>query len=153
MNRRSKSALFLMEQVIVIAVFAICAAACVRILAVSYITARETRDMSNALLAAQSAAETYKAAAGDIDLTAEILGGAASGEAESLRVYYNDKWGVSEERDAAYILRLISAPPREGAVLLLTGELSVEKITGEEILSFPVAARASAAARRGAGYE
>ena len=146
MNRRSKSALFLMEQLIVIAVFAICATACVRILTVSYMTASQTRDMSNALLAAGAAAETYKAASGDIGASADILGGASgvTEGAETLLVYYDDNWLISSRDNAAYVLRLISAPSGEGAVVLMTGELSVSKVTGtvigEEILSFPVAA-------------
>jgi len=44
MVRRSRSTLFLMEQLIVIAVFAICAAACVKILTTSYFMAKQTRD-------------------------------------------------------------------------------------------------------------
>ena len=143
MNRRSKSALFLMEQLVVIGVFSICAAACIWILTVSYITTSNTRDMSNALLISAQAAESYKAAAGNFGKTAEILGGTSSvvGGDEVMLVYYDSSWSLSAEEDAVYFLKLRSAPPREGNVYLLSGELSVNKIAGEEILSFPVAAR------------
>ena len=149
MSRRSRSTLFLMEQLIVIAVFAICAAACVSILTASYLMARDTRDMSNAVLAAESAAESYKAFSGDLGKTAELLEGlivSYSGEDAGLVVYYDNHWRPTHiATDAEYILRLTGEPPQVGASVLRLGELSVERITGEEILSFPVAVNAGGA--------
>ena len=141
MVKRSKSTLFLMEQLIVIAVFAICAAACVWILTVSYFTARETRDMRYALIAAQSAAETYKATGGDIGAAAWVLGGSAEGAdgaEQVLSVYYDASWRVSGNGGADYVLRI--APGPQGAPHLMRGELTVETSDGREILAFPVAA-------------
>ena len=63
---RSKSTLFLMEQLVVIAVFAICAAVCVYILARSYLMTVEAVDSRHALLIAENAAEMYKAFDGDV---------------------------------------------------------------------------------------
>jgi hypothetical protein len=142
-NRRSRSALFLMEQLIVVAVFAVCAAACVRILTESYFIASETRDISNAIHAAESGAECFKAVSGDIEKVAEILGGKTirvDGDAVAI-VYYDRNWRVCNEEDAVYRLRLISETPESEPRSLLTGELSVEKLTGEVIVSLMVAAR------------
>ena len=72
MAGRSKSTLFLMEQLVVIAVFAICAAVCVYILAVSYLMTVDAVDTRNALLVAESAAEMYKAFDGDVARIAEL---------------------------------------------------------------------------------
>jgi len=72
MAGRSKSTLFLMEQLVVIAVFAICAAVCVYILAISYLMTVDAVDTRNALLVAESAAEMYKAFDGDLVRVAEM---------------------------------------------------------------------------------
>ena len=139
---RSRSTLFLIEQLIVIAVFAVCAAACVRILADSYITASDSRDLSNALLAAESGAESFKATGGDVTLVASLMGGRTDnirGQNAAI-VYYDKQWNICPEDSAQYKLSLICNDPAERPALL-EGELSVEKITGEELLSFTVVAR------------
>ena len=139
MNRRSGSTLFLMEQLIVVATFAICAAACIKILTASYIMAADASDISNAIRAAETGAECYKAVSGDIGEMARILGGGAVviDGASAAVIYYDKDWTACEEQDAYYMLRLISGKP--GPAALLSGELSVEKLTGEEILAFSVA--------------
>jgi hypothetical protein len=142
--KRSRSTLFLMEQLIVVAVFAVCAAACVKILTASYFMANETRDKSNAIKVAESGAECYKATSGDIAATAELIGGTVSGSGgyPEAVLYYNEDWVVCGEGDAAYLFRLISYGRQQtGASALSTGQLSVEKLTGEVIVSFPVASR------------
>ena len=143
MSTRSKSTLFLIEQLIVIAVFAICATACIRIVTNAYFMARDTRDVSNALIAAQCGADSFKAVAGDFEKTAMLMGGITENRdgAAVLVVYYDDRWQVSGKDNAYYILCLSTdrreAPPRD----LISGKLSVEKISGGEILSIPVAVR------------
>ena len=142
MNNRSRSTLFLIEQLIVIAVFALCAAACVRILADSYFTANNSRDLSNALLVAESGAESFKATGGDIDLIAGLMGG----NTDSFRgspaavIYYDKQWNVCSEGSAYYKLLLVCNEPAERPALM-EGELSVEKITGEELIFLTVVAR------------
>jgi len=143
MNTRSRSTLFLIEQLIVIAVFAICAAACVRIITSAYYTARESRDINNAIHAAESGAECYKAVEGNIGKTASILGGEVGNAqgADVAFVYYNSKWQVCAETDAdaRYVMRLIGAGSGSGALLFISGELSVQRLTGERLISFPLA--------------
>ena len=132
-----------MEQLIVIAVFAICAAACVRILVASYLMATEGRDMSNAIRAAESGAECYKAVSGDVVKMAEIMGGnsAETGSGATAIVYYDKNWSVCDEQYAEYILRAIRENRLMGSTVLLSSELSVEKLSGEVIITIPVAAR------------
>ena len=142
MNNRSRSTLFLIEQLIVIAVFALCAAACVRILADSYFTANNSRDLSNALLVAESGAESFKAAGGDVGSTASLMGGTAekSGATGTAIVYFDRQWQVCGESAAFYKLSLACTDPAERPALY-EGELLVEKITGEELISLTVVAR------------
>ncbi|MDR0273537.1 MAG: hypothetical protein LBI27_09500 [Clostridiales bacterium] len=65
--KKSKSSLFLMEQIVVITVFAICAAVCVKILSLSFIMTDDAVVTRNALLAAENAAESFKAFSGDLE--------------------------------------------------------------------------------------
>ena len=142
MNANSKSTLFLIEQLIVVAVFAICAAACTTILTASYFIATESRDLNNAIHIAEGGAESFKAVGGDIGKTAHILGGAATddGGAAVAVVYYDKHWQVSAEADAYYCLSLKARAPEPAAPLLSTGDLSVDKLTGERLIGFEVAA-------------
>ena len=144
MTHRSKSTLFLIEQLIVIAVFAVCAAACIRILTSAYFTANDSQATSHAVLRAESAAEIFKAVDGDIDTIASILGGTSGTQADGVSgvaVYYDSSWQVSNEGNASYQLGLVIYAPGDQKAGLLEGEIWVEKITGEELVAFPVATR------------
>ena len=72
-KEKSKSTLFLIEQIIVIAVFAICAAICVRIIVSAYLMTADAVDTRNALTLAESAAESFKALDGDAALIHAVL--------------------------------------------------------------------------------
>ena len=144
MNNRSRSTLFLIEQLIVVAVFAICAAACVRIITSAWYTARESRDINNAIHAAESGAESYNAVVGDLGKAAAVLGGKVGSVdgASAALVYYDSKWYVCAEadEDARYVMRLKSEGPEPGGSFLIPGELSVLRLTGETLVAFPLAA-------------
>ena len=146
-NRRSRSALFLMEQLIVVAVFALCAEACVRILTASYFMATETRDLSNALRTAESAAECYKAVSGDIGKLAEVLGGSEGYDGTGAAIiYYDNDWLVCDANDAMFMLRVVGGLPNAGLPTLLSGDLTIEKVTeepSETIVALKLAANTS----------
>jgi Tfp pilus assembly protein PilE len=114
--------LFLMEQLIVILVFAICAAVCMRLFVTSYIMVDETSDLNSALLAVESAAETYKATGGDIERMTQILRDTLPG--------FETDYFLSVTTDVSS-----ETPSVKAAVL------TVSKPTGEEIISVIVAAR------------
>lgn len=136
MSKRSNSSLFLMEQIVVIIIFAVCASACVKIFVESYLTTVQAQAISHALLVAESGAETYKAVAGDIAQLAETLGGErqANGEAD---VYYNSEWQVCSLEEAVYVLRI--EPLNDAAPLCV--DLAVVKIAeAEQLITFTVAA-------------
>jgi len=146
MNQRSKSTLFLIEQLIVVAVFAVCSAACVKILATAYFSAKESTEISNAILIAESAAESYKAVSGDVAEVARLLGGTSDSSESSVAatVYYDKQWQVCGLDEASYIFRLIGIKPGNPSWLLLSGEILIASLAGEEILSLAVAARIGA---------
>jgi len=134
---KSRTTLFLIEKLIVIVVFALCAAACVEIFTEAFLMASDSRNMNYALVAAKNGAERLKAN-GDMSGTAEALGGRHNDSGlESVIVYYDGDWQASSEAGAAFVMRLSRI---EGEPPHLC-RLSVEKIGGEEILSFTAAAR------------
>lgn len=76
---RSKTGLFMMEMIIVILFFAVSAAVCVKIFAASDKMEQKSVDINQAVLIGESAAESYKAAGGDLAKAAELVGGKVSG--------------------------------------------------------------------------
>ena len=135
MYTHSKSTLFLMEQIIVIAVFALCAAVCVNIFVESYLMTVGSRQKNDAIIIAENYAECYKAVSGDLNAAASIIGASLSNGA--LKTYYNDEWNVCAEDDAAFLVTLRQY--RDGA--LHKGDISVNKTDGEVIVNFSVAVR------------
>ena len=139
MHNRSKSTLFLMELLIAILVFALCAAVCVKTFVTSHMMVLESKDRNNALIIAENCAEVHKALRGELEEASTVLGGRVSENGNTLVVYYDKKWQVCEEKDSAYTLSLTN---RNEAALVL-GDISVLEASGREILSFTAAARRS----------
>jgi len=143
MTQRSKSTLFLIEQLIVIAVFAICAVACVSILSAAYFNTNDSNSTRHAILKAESSAEVFKATGGDFSVVANTMGGIVkqgdSGTA-IIVVYYNSLWQNCEEEDASYVLTIeVDAMWNPYDFEFSTADLSVGKITGEELVAMEVA--------------
>lgn len=72
---RSKTPLALMEQLVMVLVFALAAALCLRCFVLSNQLSERNALRDEAVLAAQSAAETVKSCGGDYERTAELLNG------------------------------------------------------------------------------
>jgi len=150
MTQRSKSTLFLIEQLIVIAVFAICAVACISILTTAFFYATDSKATSHAVLKAESAAEVFKTTGDDFAALASILGGSASpvslskGGVSVVTVYYDNTWYVSDEANAGFVLHLvIESVQTIGEHDFISGNVFVERISGEELVTLKVAVRHS----------
>ena len=130
MTQKSKSTLFLIEQLIVIAVFAICAAACVSILTAAYFYTNDSSATSNAIIKAESAAEVFKATGGDVYAVADIMGGSAFFDVTSdkLLIAYNSDWQI-DYYNASYILQLMVHPPDSSGIVI--GELHVFRFVND----------------------
>lgn len=88
MNNRGKSGLFLMELMIALLIFALCACVCVAIIAKASANLTESRDMSNALILSQNHAELIKSGKeteGKTDYYSEDLAAASKDNS----VYYS----------------------------------------------------------------
>jgi len=134
--------LFLMEQLIVILIFTICAAVCVKIFFASYTMTSESRDTNYALLAAENGAECYKAAGGAAEDTAALLEGIALDGAVS--VYYDAVWSPCQADTAVYVMTLSEPESENPDPALIRSQLSVQRLTGEALISFQVTARRDA---------
>jgi len=131
---RSKVPLLLMEQMIMLLVFALAAALCVRafVLADSRSLHNEARD--RALTVAQNTAELYKSFRGDAESVAARVGGSLQNE--GLSIAYDKDWQPTE-RETAYLLTvtpLLDENPRLGKA-----ELSVTDESGETLITLPLA--------------
>ena len=135
MESRSRSMLFLMEQMIAIIVFAFCAAVCVRIIAEANILANHSNDMKNAIIVSENGAECFKAFSGDPDKITATLGGSYTGSKEDalITIYYDDEWMVSESGGAAYIMSI--------RIYEKSGDISVSRVSGDELISLKVSVR------------
>ncbi|MCL2703736.1 MAG: hypothetical protein FWE91_09035 [Defluviitaleaceae bacterium] len=135
-NSHSRYALFLIEQLLVILVFALCAAVCVSIFADSYIMAGKTGDQNHAITIAGSGAEAFKSVGNNAGRLAELLGGITDGDA--VRVYYGTDWRLANHNNAVYEMTLTFqyADPN-----LQMCSVSVDIIGGDNIITFTVAAQ------------
>ena len=116
MNRpteRSRTTLFLIELAIALGVFAFCAAVCLGVFGTAKRLTRESDALSGASVAAQSAAECYKAAAGDLTACAALLNTAP--ENGTLTLGYDETWHRTAEK-VAFELVLVPRGERHAEV-------------------------------------
>lgn len=130
---RSRSTLFLMEQLVVIAVFAICAAVCVQIISVAREMTADAVDTRHALMVAENAAEVFKATGG--------------GESSSdMYIYYDKNWRSTIYRTSAYFILALNAHEGENSVNF--ADISVRRLADDRhFLTLEVAARQTRGAR------
>lgn len=134
-HNSSKSSLFLMELIIVILFFSICAAICIQVFASAKQLADNSYQLHCAVLAAQSGAETYKATAGDLSAITEVLNGEQHGTGTAA-VYYDESWqrlSPEDNEQAAYIMSITA---EEQEALVQVSRLS----DGDELYQIPVMA-------------
>ena len=130
----TRSGLFAIELLLDIGIFTFCAAICVGLFVRSELISRDSADLTNAVRRAQSAAECYKAAMGDLTRTGELSGAAYSAENGVLYLYYDEDWKAVPE-PAVYTLRMEALPGNTCEV----AELTVSR-SGETLLLWHVAA-------------
>lgn len=132
-STRRSGALMLVELLLALMFFAVCAAICLRL----FVTARQMGEqsvaMDNAVIQAQNAAEAWKSSGGDITKTLALLGG----EYDPMRsvafevIAFDEHWEITDSEDYAYYMLLIP----------MANELSVtiQDHDGTEIFSISTA--------------
>lgn len=127
---RNRASLVLIEQMILLLVFALAAVLCLRIFLRADLSSDAGAAKDKALVQAQSAAEVLKACGGDFEAAAEILGGDWDGAVWV--VFFDGRWTVTDEgQQAAYILRV--SPEESGLKYLGCADVGV--FQGEECLA------------------
>ena len=122
---RNRSVLALLEQALMVLVFAAAAALCLRIFVWADVRSADNAVRDRAVLAAERAAETLKSCRGDTAAAAELLGGVRDGE--TWRLPLPDGGGTVEVR---------LCPPR----LAFLGEAAVTAFApdGRELIRLSV---------------
>lgn len=137
-NGENKTPLALMEQVIMVFVFALAAALCVQVFVYARTVSVSMEERDYAMVECQSVAETAKDCAGNIEEMRKYLENGCVGENE-LSFYYDEKWeAVQSEDETAYYQIVFHIV--ELSELCGNGKVSALKLTdGTEICSLPVA--------------
>lgn len=131
--RRSKTPLALMEQLVMVLVFALAAALCVQVFVLSDRTSRLGEARDRALLEAQNAAEALKSG----DETFFTDRSAASGAAGWSISYDGDWQWVTDADAAAYHLLVLTAD--SGLDHLWAAQVQVYTADGDLLADLPVA--------------
>lgn len=124
---RGRSPLVLMEQVIMLAVFALAAALCLRVFVLSDQLSRQGEIRDQALLQAQSAAEVYRHCQGQGDQAVALAGGSCDGTSWTL--LWDESWQPVDQVDQAEYCLTVT-PEDSGNELLGRAQVTVTQ-TGE----------------------
>lgn len=135
-KRFSAPNLFLLELLIVLLIFALSAAVCVRLFVSARLTASESRALNHAVLLCESGAECFKAANGDIAKSADLLDWQyTDGQAVA---YFDADWQSVAVGQAAYLVRL-QALALEGP--LAKAQVFAAAMDGAPLFSLNITAR------------
>ena len=113
---KNKAPLALMEQLVMILVFALAAALCLRLFALSDALSSSGAVRDQAVIAVQNAAETLKMSGGSFDKLSELAGGAV--EDGVWRLDYDAQWNAAQQNKAVYT---VTAERKETGHPLLGG--------------------------------
>ncbi len=132
---KSKAPLALMEQMIMVLVFALAAALCLRAFALSDRLSKEGEARDGAVLLAQNAAEVCKAGGGDWAYMESVLGGEAL-EYSWTAFFDEELTAVAAEESAAYRVMAVG----EATLVPGLGQASVSVYDAEGELLFRIPA-------------
>jgi hypothetical protein len=115
-----------MEQAIMLLVFALAAALCLRAFVWADVQSAQSAAQDHALLQAQNAAETLKSCGGDLSAAAQRWGGAWDGMTWTIQ--YDNDWAQTEQA-GAFTLRV--TPEESGLDYLGAAHFQVERADGQ----------------------
>lgn len=130
---KNKAPLALMEQTLMVLIFALAAAFCLRAFVWADVTSRKNAARDRALLQAQSAAEILKSRTGDYAASAALFGGRLQDGA--WHVGYDAQWNETAG-DPVYDLWVL--PGQSGQDYLATASVEVLDADGERLVLLPV---------------
>ena len=131
---RSRTPLMLMEQLVMVLVFALAAALCLQAFSLSDRLSRGSADRDRAVVQAENAAEAMKHCQGDGAAAAQLTGGVWSGGV--LTVGYNGDWEKTKGRPD---FTLTVTPEESGQEKLGEAEVRVTDADGAALWTMSVA--------------
>lgn len=138
---KHKAPLVLMEQVIMILVFALAAALCLQVFALSDRLSRRNEVIDRAVLLCQNTAEALKATGGDLSRAREDAAAdlGATRSPEGWYICYGEDWSIT--CDPSLCAYRLEVQPQPAAVSgLCRAEIRfTDAVTGEALYSLPVA--------------
>ena len=130
---RSQTPLTLIEQTVMLLVFALAAVLCLQVFVWSQNASVESRSIDQASLQAQNAAEILKSCRGDYERAAEI--GRWTQTEGGWTVGYDEDW---KETDQSPAFTVTIAEQKSSQPLLGLAEVKVTEAEGEALFSLPV---------------
>lgn len=132
---KSKAPLALMEQLVMLLVFALAAALCLQVFILSDQMSRRCEERDRAVTVVQNAAETLKSCRGDLDASVGILGGASDGS--EWRIGYDADWQQVPADQAVY--QVLATPEQQAENALIgTAEVLAKTVEGEQLFQLTV---------------
>lgn len=105
---KNKTPLSLMEQLIMLLVFAFAAALCLQVFVLSNQMSRRCEATDHAVTMIQNTAEVLKASGGDFSKCATVLGGTV--EDNNWQIWYDENWNETAMDQAIYQLTISLLP-------------------------------------------
>lgn len=131
----SKAPLALMEQILMLLVFALSAALCLQVFALSGKISHGMEDRAFAVTEVRNAVESIKISGGDFEKHAELFGGTA--EDGNWKAFYDEDWKAVSEKEAVYIVEAVSLETENS--LLGAAEVCAFEKNGKELFKLKVA--------------
>ncbi|MBQ7936893.1 MAG: hypothetical protein IJ283_00115 [Oscillospiraceae bacterium] len=132
---KSKAPLTLMEQIIMLLVFALSAAICLQVFAHAGEISDEIEKRGNAVTAVQNIAESLKINGGDLEKHAAFYGGTC--EEDSWKMFFDSEWKPCEEENSEYYVEILKTENENP--LLGTAEISARSNDGEVVFTLNTA--------------
>lgn len=133
-HTRSKSGLFLMELTIVILFFAITSAVCMQIFTTAKVKSDHSSNLSNAVLVAESVAESYKSYNGDMKSVSKYFNSTLV--EKTVMIYYDKNWkAVKSKDDSSFVLILTQLENKDGKT---NAKINISQVGGKIIYTLTV---------------
>lgn len=115
--KHSKSALVLMELILVILFFSLASTVCIQLFAQSHLLSSRTVNENHAVIHAQNLAECFLATEGDIPQMNALFQQDANGVPDNtVMLFFNKDWEECDEKDAGYYARLVKVTDTEDMI-------------------------------------
>jgi len=110
--RPTRSGLFMIELLIAVGVFTLCAAVCVGLFGRSEVMSRESADLTRMTAEARNVVECWKASGGDFERAAELCGGTV--EQDTLVIGFDKNWEQTGSASDAVFFAMMEPVAADG---------------------------------------